>query len=41
MIVKFLIKTYLHSKKKKKRKVGNKPPRLVKVHSKEEEVLEV
>ena len=38
MIVKFLVKRYLHSKKWK---AENKPPRLVKAHSKEEEVLEV
>ena len=35
MIVKFFVKRYLHSNKKNAR---NKPPRLVKVHSKNEEV---
>ena len=34
---KFLIKRYFHSNK---RNVGYKPPRLVQIHSKEEEVFE-
>ena len=38
MIIKFLVKRYLHSNK---RYAGNKPPQLVKVHSKKEEVQKV